>query len=499
MNSQISCQACGAILDRAELVDRKLSHCVSCGEKLDSALFNDLKLTGLDFPIRVPPLDSRIEIIEAANDRLMLSIPPGGKRSRSLGCFALIWTSISVVVLVAMLFVVMQEKQRFPVAAALIPGGFVLIGIVMTVIWIRMKFTRGYLFLEPERAVMQTILFNKKKNAEVQLNESSRAKLVESYSENDVPVYRIELGGFGKTISFGTAWDRPAKDWYVEAVNSFLAWHHNNYPSNSIEGDANTESNPSDREAKIVQNCPACEQRTELITEAGSSVSTGDCRCQQCGCRLIVDAGKISEALPLQLISPDELRADTPFQIEKTGVKEWLLTVKMNQSKDAATGGGCLLVIGIMWEGFVLFWSWGAAQAPGFFKYVMLCFSLPFHVVGIAMLALGLYAFFGRFRLLLGRDESWGRWSLGPIRYTKRFRAESVTEVKLVHGALLKSAKNRSRNDRASSQSEEFSCILMAAGKKIPVTHGNSSEESRLAAGLVRYCLDDLGIRLQDD
>ncbi|HSG72216.1 MAG TPA: hypothetical protein VLA12_17500 [Planctomycetaceae bacterium] len=498
MGTLMSCQACGASIDRDELISRGLSHCTACGEQLDASLFKDSKLSGLGIPLTHPPLGSRIEIIEADDNRLMLSLPPGGRRSSSLGCFALVWTSFSSAIAVAMVAGVIAEDE-FPVAALAIPGLFVLIGIVMTVIWIRMKYTRGYLFLEPHRAVMQTILFNRKKNIEIELDESSFAQLVISYKENDVPVYRVELQGVGKSLSFGTAWERDAKDWYVDTLNSFLAWHYDRSSSTAYENSGDERLGAAARIPKGSGLCPACVHRTKLATADGMSLSTGDCRCEKCGTRLIVDAGQITEAFPQQQISPDSLIETDLIELEKTGLGEWLMTIQVNKSKGSSIAGGCLLLFGIIWEGFIIFWTVGATQAPGLFKIVALCFSLPFHAIGIGLLSLGLYGFFGRFRLFLGRDESWGRWSLGPLRYTRRFRAEAVTEIKLVRGALLNSGKNRTRKDRDSSQSEEFSCILIAAGKTIPVTHGNSSEESRLAAGLVRYCLNDLGIRLQDD
>ena len=49
------------------------------------------------------------------------------------------------------------------------------------------------------------------------------------------------------------------------------------------------------------------------------------------------------------------------------------------------------------------------------------------------------------------------------------------------------------------SRSEGISCILMAAGKRIPVTSGAQESDSRTTAGLIRYCLNDLGHRLQDE
>jgi hypothetical protein len=305
------------------------------------------------------------------------------------------------------------------------------------------------------------------------------------------------LRGVENSLGFGTAWEREAKHWYVETLNSFLAWHYrDSSAANERAGDYDPDR-PADNSLSTA--CPACARKTRLVAADGSWLSTGRCQCEQCGSWLVIEAGEITEATPVRMVSPDELSADSIFRLKHPGVDEWLLSVEIQSSKDSSLGGGCLLVFGIFWESFVIVWTWGVSQAPGLFKYGMLLFSLPFHAIGIGLLAVASYVLFGRFQLLLSRQESWARWSLGPLRYTQQFRAESVTQVKLAKGSMLQLKNKRSRGDRDLSESEEFSCVLMAAGKRIPVTHGNSTEEARLAAGLVRYCLNDLGIRLQDD
>jgi hypothetical protein len=505
MESLISCQSCGASIDRDELVLRELSHCPSCGEKLNASYFNESKLAALEVPIKAPPQGSRIEIIEADNQRLMISIPPGGRRSRSLGCFAVVWNLISVTVFTVFLFAGLNQPD-FPPVVVLIPGFFLLIGAVMVMFWIRMRFQRGYLYLEPTRAVMQTILFNRKKNREVTLDEASQAELVVSYTENESPVHRVDLKGVGGTLGFGTSLERNAKDWYVATLNTFLDWHHHRHrfqPETSRVASAGTsgEQAPRDRAERDgpTRRCPSCLRYTQLPSEQEVLITGGQCRCEHCDSWLTVEANEITEAIPLRMDRPDAVGSELPFRLEKTGGGDWLMTVKFKVSGESAMGLGCLLMFAIFWESFVIFWTWGVAQAPGLFKYGMLLFSLPFHAIGLGMLAVGLFALFGKSQLLLGRDESWSRWALGPLRYTKRFHTDSITHVKLVRGSMLRFGTGRHQDISTQASPEALSCVLVTAGHNVSVTQGHHIEEAGLAAGLVRYCLNDLGIRLQDD
>ena len=52
--------------------------------------------------------------------------------------------------------------------------------------------------------------------------ERLRAELVESYQQNDVPVYKIVVNGTNRSASFGTALAREDKAWLAKTINDFL-------------------------------------------------------------------------------------------------------------------------------------------------------------------------------------------------------------------------------------------------------------------------------------
>ena len=141
-----------------------------------------------------PPAESGIQILEADDARLMLSIPSGGKRSRSMGCFVVLWNLITMGVTGGFAAAAFQQDGP-PWFVFLFLSLFWAVGVGMAVFWVKLRFERGYLFLSADRAVQQKILFGRKRNFETPLDERSEARLAESYQENDEPVYRVELAG----------------------------------------------------------------------------------------------------------------------------------------------------------------------------------------------------------------------------------------------------------------------------------------------------------------
>ena len=99
---------------------------------------------------------------------------------------------------------------------------FWLVGFGMAYIALKMKFESLMLCLEPNRMSLQRTFFDKKKLSHIRIEEHSRAMLETSYSENDIPVYRIEIEGAARTEKFGTALQREEKRWIVDTINRFL-------------------------------------------------------------------------------------------------------------------------------------------------------------------------------------------------------------------------------------------------------------------------------------
>ncbi len=483
MSDIIECPRCGSTIDyQRGAVPTK---CPTCHLQTEVDKITSHLELDVDYKIDSPPYESKAEILEATNDRLMLSIPSGGKRANSLGCFGVIWLLITGAVSGGFGFAKLYgEGDDVPIFIFGVLGAFWLIGLVMLYFAIKMKYTRGYLFLSRDRAVHQSIFFSRKKTVEIPLDSKTQARLVEAYQENNTPVYRVEVETDGQKISFGIGLSKEMKEWYVETANTFIAWSCGKQEGSS----AATRDMFGNADLGFV--CPAC--GTTLLDESSES-------CSECGVLWEKNSGKIVSAQIREVITPEEIASDSFLSISRRSTGEWLLKYSLRNLADNSSGGGCLLVFGLLWETFISFFTFSVATFGDVMGIVMLLFTLPFHLVGVGLILFSLFALFGGFRLTIGTDRSRAKWCLGPVGYTMSFSTSSITEVLIKHGGALSNLKNNSNSSSRTSKSKGVSCILIAAGKRIPVTSDASHRESREAAGLIRYCLHDLGHRLQDE
>jgi len=486
MTESIECPRCGTEI--APEGDMLPDVCPECGEDLEQERPARPFDAPVDYQLFEPPADSRIEIIEAANDRLMLSIPGGGKGANALGCFGAAWLSITALITFLVGFAGMKEQNIegnvwMPV---LLMGIFWLIGLVMVGFAVRIKYTRGYLFLSKDRAVHQRILLGRKKNSEVALDASSYAHLVESYQENDNPVYRIEIRGAEGKIGYGTGLDAGYKLWYVETINRFIA---HQYETANGGSSAASIQDPY-RDDTQAPTCPACGQLIE---------DDDDDRCTHCGASLVQSAGGVVTAQITDEISPDSLPEGFPVYVRRTKEGEWRFSYALRAMTADLKSLGCLMVVGLIWEAIVLVFTGAILHTEGGTRGLLLFITVPFHLIGAGLLLLGIFTLIGSFRLRLGPQTSAAFWGIGPLGYTRRFSTSSVTEILLVKGEALANSPNQKQTAAERSRLNGISCILMAAGRRIPVTSGATESDSRTVAGLLRYCLHDLGYRLQDE
>ncbi len=231
--SELTCPHCQATLD----VDAEL-HSLP-----DSCPFCDGDLTGIERQIAVTesppavcskksnhraanlklPSDSRITILTPEPGQMVLQIPPGKSGTAwSLLIFAFIWNAI--VLAVGSVFLFVPQQNQPPAPWFLIPffGIFLLVGLIVLYAGIAMKFTRTMLLLEPDRAVMQKIIFNRKSIREITLSDDAQASLVESYRENDRPIYAVSVVSGDDSLKFGTSLTTAEKDRLVAIINSHL-------------------------------------------------------------------------------------------------------------------------------------------------------------------------------------------------------------------------------------------------------------------------------------
>jgi hypothetical protein len=192
-------------------------------------------MSGSSSAISLPP-SSRVQIVESGENRQVIFIPEGGTRSKSIGLFALMWNSI--VGIVSTVILIFGGGKDMPLHFV-IPflSLFWIIGLGLLYWWLKTRFTRTTLLLEPERIVIQRIFLGRKSITETSLKPDSHATFLVAYEENGVPVYTIAIEGIDRTAKFGTRLSREEKEWFVEIINSFL----NVSPSTSELGDLDRE------------------------------------------------------------------------------------------------------------------------------------------------------------------------------------------------------------------------------------------------------------------
>lgn len=171
------------------------------------------------------PDKSKIRVVEATGDRLVLFIPGGGKQAAGIGCFAVFWNGFMTIFTPLMVAGLLKDDAgNAPSLWFVVPflSLFWIIGLGMAYFWVKIKYERTLLLVDRERVAVQKTLLNRKKLVETALADDAKAELVESYQQNDVPVYRIEIRGTPAPARFGTALADEEKDWLVDRVNEFL-------------------------------------------------------------------------------------------------------------------------------------------------------------------------------------------------------------------------------------------------------------------------------------
>lgn len=166
------------------------------------------------------PADSRIDVVEASSDRIVLALPAGGPKTKSLGVMALIWNGMMLWGLGFLLFV---SAEMSPVLLGLpVLTLFVIIGWYLAGSWIALKLTRTNVLITRTEVATQKILFGFKDLDTAGVHPETRARLVESYSSNGKAVFSVRVNGSDDSVSFGTPLSREDKDWMVDAINGFF-------------------------------------------------------------------------------------------------------------------------------------------------------------------------------------------------------------------------------------------------------------------------------------
>ncbi|MBI3864636.1 MAG: hypothetical protein HY290_22385 [Planctomycetia bacterium] len=415
------------------------------------------------------PQKSRINVVESTADRLVFYFPGGGAQSTGLGCFALMWNGFMAVFTSAMVFGVAQggnNNQQFPELGAIaFVGLFWAVGLGMAYFWIRMRFERTFLLLERQRVVIQKVLINRKRVDETVLMPESRAELVEAYSQNDSPVYRIELRGQTRAAKFGTSLSEAEKDWLVDRINEFLA------PPAETNPATNPAAGLAPPETSATPDNPA----------------------------LPADQ-TVAPATPVAVrLEPGSLPADGPIRMDEDSPDMLKFHFTAAQNRGVRWGiAGFFLLFSAIWYGTTL--SFLFKVGPSGFGFRMLfeiLFMVPFLVVGLFPLGMGLMAAFGVLTVRVTRETLSCRWSVGPFGWTKRVPAGLISSVRLEAPESSNPRVRRAGMGAKDSVSLQ-ACVVRFGEKKLLLTLFQNADLQQQVTALVRTRLEDMGYVLRN-
>ena len=445
-----------------------------------------------------PPSGVGIRVVDASSKRLVISIPPGGKRARGIGCFAFAWLAITIPVSCVFLLVddANWEGGEAPPLIFMIPffGIFWAVGIGMLIAWLRMRFTQIYLAVEPEQFAIQKTLFGRKKLTKLTLDQNSHAELVESYSENDNPVYTIQVEGVSGKEKFATGISYDEKRWLATTINQFLG-----VGSGQSGSGYDTDSMP------------------EYCGECGTKLMTGEDKrvCPECGKAYFAEESDETSSTNRIAAATDPRGqhskiTERPRALEPYALPDdSLIRIDHDDGETLAFSypvrlpgivkypvGGFLLFFCCAWYGGVSTFILAALSGdePMGVKIGIVLFASVFLFAGLMPLGLLLALFFGRVRIRIDREILTGSIGVLFVRKKKSVSIESITDVGLSKATM--STRRAGRHHAASVPMGMKGCMLTSSESNMPLSMSSDQRFNEQVAGLVRFQLHRAGVDL---
>jgi len=445
-----------------------------------------------------------IQVVKSSADQLVIAVPPGGKKARSLGCFGFIW--MAIVVPASSIFILTDDADwdggNAPSLFVLIPffGIFWAVGIGMIIAWVRMRFTNIFLSVEREQFAIQKTLFGRKKLKKIQLDEKSHAKLIESYSENDAPVYAIQMVGIGQTENFATGLSYEEKRWLANTINRFLGTSGRAMTDRTDMGSLSTFCSECGGELMIGDGkhvCPDCgrvylEGENDDVFEI-DPVSQRDRAEKEV---LRTAAGKITERPPG--LNPYDLPADSDVRIDLDDGESLTFSYRVQiPFLIKIILGGFLSFFCLIWYGgsLTVLASVIMSDDPIEAKLGIALFISIFLLSGLIPFGILLTLFFARARLQMRRDEVTGSIGFLFLRKKKTISTNSISDVGLASTNVRRSGEIQI----GGNFSEMTGAMIKSSEFNMPLTMGKNARFNEQVAGLVRFQLERLGVKLDND
>lgn len=451
-----ACPECQASLDQHALSASGKKNCPFCGTDvahlalLDSAdessppeSSTDIDATprpGEPFDLSRRPAKCLIDVVESTADRTLVFIPSGGRTAWSMAVFAVIWNVFSWGV--AITFFVAAD-ELFPL---LFMSIFVLVGMFLAWITIKMMFTRTFLLLTPDNVAIQKVMFGMRRVKQHPLGPDSYATLTEAYSQNDVPVYRVDIIGEASTAKIGTRLPEPDKQWLAESVNRFLG--------------------------KDIDTTPWSPKP-------------------------LVEQLVLSDT-PVELLSPTQLPAGSVVTVESDSVDELrfsYVAVPASKGRNIAVAVPAMIATIL----FIVFVAPAIQDGLNKADLVVMLFGLCFSAVPFLMAsALALTILFGRVTVSVNQTDLTARLRFGLIRKSKTVSNDEIEAILLGH-TNVKRKPSTVRKERVNMTGTVHTCTLRTTtGGVFPVALFQTAETNQQIAGMIRHRLSAFGIYPKD-
>ncbi len=444
------------------------------------------------------PPGGKLQLIEDSESRLVISIPPGGKKARGIGCFAVLWLAITIPLSILFFSVPAEnwEGGDAPptIFLLLFFGLFYAVGFGMLFVWIRMRFMEVLLAVEPGRLTIQRTLLGRKKLKRCDLTKDSQAELVVSYTSNDDPVYTVRINTADGDEKFATALSRDEKQWIADTVNRFLG--HEISSDGLSDGGWPTICDDCGGELLIGEAKRVCAECGKVITE-DDLAEAADRRSSLGGGSNWDDdgTGQITE-VP-DALAPFELSAQTKIAIEREEPEclefnyraRFPLVLKILM-------GGFLLIFCSVWYGFVLSFLFDILTDPkmGGERWFFAAFLSLFLLAGLAPLGTLIGLFMARVRVVITPQNLTASIGVGPLRKKK---AMACSLIRNVGTGPVGTTTSESFGKTTTGMLQGV--IVRSTDFPLPLTISNDEQFNNEVAGLVRYQLSQLGYLKQND
>jgi hypothetical protein len=222
------CPHCGQTIDEDSLASAaETFDCPNCREGIRLAdIAPEIARRNANRPfleelVEETPPGGRIQCRQNGEE-LVIFIQPGRSGNTTfMGFFSIFWLGFMGIFTSAVIGSGEKDQSALPLFAIFI-GIFWLIGFMLFYFWLKGRFGKTYILVERDRLVVRFVLLGREKIKEYVLTPDSRASLVESYQQNDRPVYAVSVQTAGKNAKFGTFLKQEEKQWIVDRINRHL-------------------------------------------------------------------------------------------------------------------------------------------------------------------------------------------------------------------------------------------------------------------------------------